>query len=260
MKRIRPKSHIYDGFNGYIGIVKFTNGISDEHLPQHLIDRISAAVPMIEVDDDGNEIHAGVAQRIIDLSSERATLTQTFVRETEGDKRAELREMGLKQQKAPVAKFYTPDELTAIADKGGINAVRQVSDLWGIKSRKIADLIQGILDCQKRFIDERDGRLQKIADQDTAASAEQEQTGAEESQEEAPEPEQIDPTQSIQCLLGSSVLAATYDIGGKTVQLGDIVRGAFATFGGTADAWNALAEEAREDLLRLELDRLLAAE
>ncbi|RWB95539.1 MAG: hypothetical protein EOQ56_27705 [Mesorhizobium sp.] len=64
----------------------------------------------------------------------------------------------------------------------------------------------------------------------------------------------------LEALLGSSVLAPSYEIAGKTVQLGEIVRGAFATFGGTADAWNALAEEAREDLLRLELDRLLVAE
>lgn len=60
-------------------------------------------------------------------------------------------------------------------------------------------------------------------------------------------------------LLGSSVLAATYEIAGETVQLGDIVASAFTLFGGTIDEWNALQEDQREDLLRLELDRRLAA-
>lgn len=75
------------------------------------------------------------------------------------------------------------------------------------------------------------------------------------------EPQSQDEGQSTpECLLGSSVLASTYEIGGKTVQLGDIVRGAFVLFGGTADEWNDQGEENREALLRQELDRLLAAE
>ncbi|MER9176320.1 hypothetical protein NKH72_22330 [Mesorhizobium sp. M0955] len=67
-----------------------------------------------------------------------------------------------------------------------------------------------------------------------------------------------DEERTPECLLGSSVLASTYKIGGNTVELGVIVRGAFAKFGGTADEWNALSGDAREDLLRLELDRLVA--
>jgi hypothetical protein len=60
-------------------------------------------------------------------------------------------------------------------------------------------------------------------------------------------------------LLGSSVLASTYEIGGETVQLGDIVAAAHVTFGGTVAEWNALADDDREALLRLELDKRLAA-
>jgi hypothetical protein len=65
---------------------------------------------------------------------------------------------------------------------------------------------------------------------------------------------------AAETLLGSSVLASTYEIAGKTVQLGEIVAGAFSKFEGSVDEWNELANEAREDLVRLELDRLLAAE
>lgn len=65
------------------------------------------------------------------------------------------------------------------------------------------------------------------------------------------------PTES---LYGSSVLASTYDIGGKTVQLGAIVAAAFTLFGGTITEWNDQPNDNREALLRLELDRLLAAE
>jgi hypothetical protein len=59
-------------------------------------------------------------------------------------------------------------------------------------------------------------------------------------------------------LLGSSVHPATFEIGGKTVALGDVVAAAFDGFDGNADAWNALAEEDRHAILDAELDAMEA--
>ncbi|TDW20410.1 hypothetical protein EV128_12540 [Rhizobium azibense] len=58
-------------------------------------------------------------------------------------------------------------------------------------------------------------------------------------------------------LLGSSVLAASYEIEGKTVTLGELVAAAHELSGATVAEWNALAEPDREDLIRAELDRRL---
>ncbi|QIG75614.1 hypothetical protein EVC20_043 [Rhizobium phage RHph_Y2_17_1] len=61
-------------------------------------------------------------------------------------------------------------------------------------------------------------------------------------------------------LLGSSVLASSYEIDGKTVTLGDLVAAAHTLSGATVAEWNELAEADREDLIRAELDRRLPKE
>jgi hypothetical protein len=64
--------------------------------------------------------------------------------------------------------------------------------------------------------------------------------------------------QNDEMLIGSSVLASTYEIAGETVQLGAIVAAAHELSGMTVEEWNELPNDDREALLRAELDRLLA--
>lgn len=64
--------------------------------------------------------------------------------------------------------------------------------------------------------------------------------------------------ESDDMLIGSNVLASTYEIAGKTVTLGDIVAAAHKLSGMTVEEWNALPEDDRDALIRLRLDGLLA--
>lgn len=57
-------------------------------------------------------------------------------------------------------------------------------------------------------------------------------------------------------LLYSSMHPATFDIGGKTWQLGEVVALAAASFG--PEEWNELSDEARADLIDEQLDKLEA--
>ncbi len=66
-------------------------------------------------------------------------------------------------------------------------------------------------------------------------------------------------TSAAMALLGSSVLESSYEIGGKTVSLGDIVASAFAKAEVTAVDWNAADSEAIEELLAAELALMQAA-
>lgn len=50
-------------------------------------------------------------------------------------------------------------------------------------------------------------------------------------------------------LYGSSSLPAVFDIGGKQVPLGDVVRKAFEATGLTVDEWNALQADDRDSLI-----------
>lgn len=57
-------------------------------------------------------------------------------------------------------------------------------------------------------------------------------------------------------LVGSSNFEPVLDVAGKQVQLGDVVAAAFSASGMTVEAWNALTEIERDDLIEAELDRM----
>lgn len=56
-------------------------------------------------------------------------------------------------------------------------------------------------------------------------------------------------------LIGSDNFQATYEIGGETVQLGELVRAALAASGHDGVVWNALDTETRDGFIRAELER-----
>lgn len=64
---------------------------------------------------------------------------------------------------------------------------------------------------------------------------------------------------STEVLLGSSVHESSYEIGGKTYALGDIVTKAHTASGLTTEAWNALAEDERHAMIDGTLDELAEA-
>ena len=63
-------------------------------------------------------------------------------------------------------------------------------------------------------------------------------------------------TEAAAVLNGSSVHPAQFEIGDKTVSLGEVVAAAHARSGMTAEAWNELPEETRHELIDAELDFL----
>jgi hypothetical protein len=75
---------------------------------------------------------------------------------------------------------------------------------------------------------------------------------------DVPKPGALPDKIEYEMLIGSSVLASTYEIAGRTVQLGDIVAAAHKLSGMTVGEWNDQPDDNREALLRGELDRLLA--
>lgn len=61
-----------------------------------------------------------------------------------------------------------------------------------------------------------------------------------------------------QTLLGSSVHPATFEIGDKVFQLGDVVAIAFKDSCLTEEDWNSLSDDARADMIDEALDKLAA--
>ncbi|AGC36048.1 hypothetical protein B7L88_gp004 [Rhizobium phage RHEph10] len=98
----------------------------------------------------------------------------------------------------------------------------------------------------------RDSERKTLIDQEVAAL--EEHYGAK------LEPVVVGDAPADETLLGSSVLASSYEIDGKTVTLGELVAAAHTLSGATVAEWNELAEADREDLIRAELDRRLPKE
>ncbi|PZR92257.1 MAG: hypothetical protein DI537_13805 [Stutzerimonas stutzeri] len=266
------------GYTGVLGRVMFKDGVSTEMVPQMIRDRMAAAMPFIEIDADGNEEPAGTLHRMRGGVTQRM-LPSALERQSEADKEREKAADELRR--FPTSKLETLESLQEIADKKGIAGVREIADRWGVKHRSINALIAMILDEQKKAI----GQVVPVAE-----------TKAPETVPPAtPEPELplLDPTSEAmvekiadaldkasdaldsiadaaatgnmsaalsadETLLGSSLFAATYEIKGETVQLGELVAAAQKTSGSTSEEWNALAQEDRDDLIRIELDRRLA--
>ena len=77
-------------------------------------------------------------------------------------------------------------------------------------------------------------------------------------EEAAPAPSAAAPADIAIALLGSSQHPATFDIGGKTLQLAEVVAMAHIDSGLSAEDWNELSDEARADLIDEQLDKLAA--
>lgn len=164
MKRLKLSGSQWAGYTGTIGTVDFKDGISVYPVPRNIADRLSAAIRMVEVDDDDNEVGpAGIASRLIRDAAMRAPITPTLARQTESERKTEDLRETLKAQRSPAETFYTLDELQAIADKDGIKGLRKVAEPWGVKGKAIPAIIKMIMDAQNSFVASRDGIIQVIA-------------------------------------------------------------------------------------------------
>lgn len=218
----------WEGFTGPLGpYVEFKDGVSTAPVPRNVADSLSGIVSMVELDDDGNEANvAGLAHRLVSESKERAPVVPQMARQSETDKRSELKRERAKRDPSQI-RFYVSKELEAIADEKGIAGLRVIAADWGLKHRSITVLIQMILDAQAQYLAKRDERMQKASAEELPAS-----------------------------LIGSNKFDASYVIGEKTVSLGDLVAGAHKDSGLSVGQWNALPEDQRDAMIQAQLEAL----
>jgi hypothetical protein len=270
------------GYTGVLGLVRFKDGVSEDPLPRHMRDRMAASMEFLEVDLDGNEQPAGAQHRVIREYKERAPRSEPLKRQTDEEKAAEVAAAAVINAKVPV--IETRESLLAIADKSGIKGLREIGNKWNVKHRSIPTLIEMILDAQEKAVAKRAKKdapapaaaaVETESEKDSAidpviaaealrleaeAKAEAEAFAKAAALKAAAASGDLAAAINAETLLGSSVLASTYEIEGETVQLGEIVQTAFDRSGMTTAEWNALDGGGREDLLRLELDRRLPKE
>mgnify|MGYP000980230257 FL=1 len=135
MPRIRITSPGWSNFNGYFGIVEFRDSVSVESVGRIEAERLAALIQFETVPDneDGIARDPSAAQRIVDTYADdlgHATL---------------LTQAELPKPPEPEKPTYTPEQLSDLADVGGIAAVRKAADPLGVTGASISELIGKIL-------------------------------------------------------------------------------------------------------------------
>lgn len=166
MKKLKTVQPRMQGYTGILGMVRFTDGLSDEYLPRHIRDRMAAAMEFVEIDQDGNEQPAGAQHRLIRGNQSSIVLEET-PRQTDAEKAAEASQLAIAKSKVPV--LATKEELEAIASASGIKGLREVGNKWGVKHRAIPTLIAMILDAQEKAMALRNKKLAAVTQAEPAA-------------------------------------------------------------------------------------------
>ncbi len=180
MAKVRLKSPSMKGFSSYMGVTKFENGVSVDHVTEREAQLLGSITSVEYVDDEGNAIgNAGMAQVQVDNRSTPAPVelkklmgAETFDTKEEQhvpDVKVEIKPEPKEEADAEAEKLeaeveaheeeinakaeedtpvYTREELEAAADEGGIHALREIGAKRGVKSNSIEDLIAKILKAQ----------------------------------------------------------------------------------------------------------------
>ncbi|MCR9222940.1 MAG: hypothetical protein NXH70_02625 [Hyphomonas sp.] len=150
MTRIKIVQKGWEGFSSNLGTTVFKDGIAE--CDEREAVRIGAIVQIMRLDDEDNEdgvINVGHEITLTkDLSAEIQPPLQTaealakLKAEEEPDESEEA-----ETEKDPVVK-WTEESLEKIADENGIKGLREIGEPLGVKSTKISELIDKILEVQ----------------------------------------------------------------------------------------------------------------
>jgi hypothetical protein len=181
--RFVPKLKIvqagWGGFTGHFGSVEFQDGVSVESLDRRQIDFLAGIVSCEIVNEDPgqpNEV-AGIAHRLIGGAAIPLEVLEPLPRATDAEIAAEMKAEMNKRGIPPTQEFFTKEQLEAIAEKEGIEALRKIAKPWNVRDRKISNLIIEILKAQsehqarKKQLEAEQKRLGEKASAESAADA-----------------------------------------------------------------------------------------
>lgn len=127
----------FANYTGPIGVVQFTDGISDGPVVWHEALRIGSAMMVEDADMPGYQISAAAdMNRNLDRTIDDPIIGQL-------DRGEHVNAEG-----SPVVERYTREQLEAIADAKGLSGVRDLARRWGRTGRAISECIDAILEAQ----------------------------------------------------------------------------------------------------------------
>lgn len=117
----------WTGFTGHFGVTEFVDGVSVHDVSQREAQHLAAVTAVESL--EGHDPSA--AQQILDHYKDRAPVVNSG--------RASAEEVP--QVEAKPSHGKTAEELMALADKGGIKALRALADPLGLKGNSIKELL-----------------------------------------------------------------------------------------------------------------------
>lgn len=154
MTRIKIVQKGWEGFSSNLGTTVFKDGIAE--CSEQEANRIGATIQIVRLNDDDEEdgvinigheitktknLSAEVTPRLKTAEELAALKSENEPEESEDDETED-------DETEDAAEAWTEESLEAIADEKGIKGLREIGDKFGVKSTKIAELIDKILEAQ----------------------------------------------------------------------------------------------------------------
>lgn len=136
-RRLKIIEPALKGYNGFIGAHEFVDGVTPYPVSWIEADQIGASIQVEDADEEGHVIspvmrmHHGRTLAADDPSVQSVGMGV----EVDG----EIRQ---------IAQFYTHDELGQIADRRGLQGLRDIGNCWGVSARSVTDMIERIMKAQ----------------------------------------------------------------------------------------------------------------
>ncbi|KMJ44960.1 hypothetical protein AB204_11490 [Xenorhabdus khoisanae] len=134
--KVKLLESAFSGYTGVMSGVMFENGVSKTAIP--FIDQQRICSIMKAETVEGKNVSGAAAL----AESREITAKQALELETKAKPIAELLREG--ENDAPVTRF-TRNELEALADKGGITALRKIGNECNVREKSIEAMIESIL-------------------------------------------------------------------------------------------------------------------
>lgn len=122
----------FENYTGMFGVVEFKDGISLDHV-NHVERQLLSSLIRVEELEGYEEVTAEKApvQEVAEIQEE-AVKEEPVVAQDSGEA------------------LYSREQLEVIADTGGINALREIGERFGVKATSISKLISEILAAQSK--------------------------------------------------------------------------------------------------------------
>lgn len=148
--KIKIVENGWAGYNGSLRGVPFKEGVSVREVTPREARMIGSSLRVENLSGD----QVGAAQDLLSLQNISALVVAPMAEGTIAPVKQEMAtEVAPNEPQAPatpaVSQAYTLEQLAEIADKAGIDGLREVADRMNVRGRGIRELIEKILEVQK---------------------------------------------------------------------------------------------------------------